>query len=194
MTPASCPRSRASFFAFDRLLKPGGICPTRLEFLHGLVTAHGITAILRAFRPRGDFPEPGHALWSLCREKDMANEAGSLEHVVVISRPFAIAALAGARQRQCTMSLTVRPGADASAARGRSGPPRSGRKYGPSGSEIHHRDYKITGARVLPNIQLRTVNCCADLLEDFVGGDDEPGRDRKPQRLGRLEIDEHLDL
>src|SRR5215813_13800624 len=102
MTPAACPRSRASFFVSGRLLEPGGICPTRLEFFHGLITAHGIAAILRAFGPRGDFPEPGHALRTLRREKDMANEAGPLEHVVVISRPFAVAALARARQRQGT--------------------------------------------------------------------------------------------
>src|SRR5262245_32609245 len=100
MAPAASPRSRASFFARGGLLGPGGISPACLEFFHCLFAAHGVATILRAFGPCRDFPEPWHALRPLGREKDTANEMVSIEHVVVIGRPLAIAAFASARHRQ----------------------------------------------------------------------------------------------
>src|SRR5215813_6990774 len=99
MAPAASPRSRASFFSSDGLLEPGGVGPARLEFLHRLIAAHGITLVLRALGPRRDFPEPRHALRSLGGEKDAADEMLAFEHVIVIGRPLAVAAFAGARQR-----------------------------------------------------------------------------------------------
>lgn len=100
MTPAANPRSRASFFCFGSSLEPGGVGPACLEFLQGLFAAYRVPAILRAFRPCSDFPEPWHPLRTLGREDDVADQARSFENIVVIGRPFAVPALARARQGQ----------------------------------------------------------------------------------------------
>ena len=81
-------------------LEPGRVRPARLELFHRLLAARGITAILRTLRPRGDRPEPRHALRRLCCEDDAADMLSAFEHVVIVGRPFAGAAFGGAHQRQ----------------------------------------------------------------------------------------------
>ena len=99
MTPVAGPRQPGVIFLYVSL-EPGRVRPARLELFHRLLAARGITAILRTLRPRGDRPEPRHALRRLCCEDDAADMLSAFEHVVIVGRPFAGAAFGGAHQRQ----------------------------------------------------------------------------------------------
>ena len=86
----------------DMFLRQYGVSPACLVFLQGLFAAYRVPAILRAFEPCSDFPELWHPLRTLGREDDVADQARSFENIVVIGRPFAVPALARARQGQRT--------------------------------------------------------------------------------------------
>src|SRR5262249_23446187 len=172
-------------FLSDRLLELGGVGPACLEFLHCLLAAHGVAPILRALGPHHDFPAPWHALRSLGRAKDTTNKMMSFEHVVVIGRPLAIPAFAGARQRQranpadraagCRCVRSPRP-MRAAAQRQEIWAVWIGR--------THHRDYKITSARALPN----ALNCGADYSKTSSAAITSPGGIVSPKALALLRL------